>query len=109
MAYGIDLRRRVVDFVRSGGSKVGAHRLFKVSLWCVNDWCQRDSLEANSPPGRARKLDWKALARDVQENPDKRLIERAKEFNVWTNSIWYALAEMDIKYKKNPPLRRKKP
>ena len=109
MAYSVDLGRRVVNFVGSGGSKAQAQRMFKVSLWCVNDWCQRESLEASSPPGRKRQLDWKALAIDVRENRDKRLVDRAKEFNVWTNSIWYALTEMDIKYKKNSTLRRNKP
>jgi putative transposase len=101
MSYSIDLRKRVVHHVESGGSKVEASRLFQVSLWCVNDWCSREDLSSKSPPGRPRKIDWDALEKDIQDNPDKLLRERAEEFGVWTNAIWYACQRMKITYKKN--------
>ncbi|NJK57672.1 MAG: IS630 family transposase, partial [Pleurocapsa sp. SU_5_0] len=41
MTYSVDLRKRVVEFVAAGGSKAEASRRYEVSLWCVNDWCQR--------------------------------------------------------------------
>ena len=53
MAYSLDLRKRVVDFVSLGGSKAEASRRYEISLWCVNDWCGRQSLEAAKPPGAA--------------------------------------------------------
>lgn len=108
MAYSVDLRKRVVDFVTSGGSKSEASRRYKISLWCVNDWCERPSLEALKPTGRPRKMDWQALEDDIKKNPDKLLRERAKEFNVWTNAIWYACRQLKITHKKNTSLRRKR-
>ena len=36
MAYSLDLRKKVVDFVSSGGRKKRARELFGVSIWCVN-------------------------------------------------------------------------
>jgi len=58
MAYSIDLRERVVDFVKSGGTKAAAHRRFMVSLWCVNNWCKRAILAPTySHQGRPRKVD----------------------------------------------------
>jgi len=45
MSYSLDLRNRTVAYVREGGTKISASRHFKVSLWCVNDWCSRDNLE----------------------------------------------------------------
>jgi transposase len=50
---------------------------------------------------RKRKLDWKALENDVKENPDARLIDRAKKFGVRPSAISYALKEMKITRKKN--------
>jgi transposase len=101
MTYSVDLRERVVDFVVAGGSKAEASRRYKVSLWCVNDWCKRDNL--NPPPqnGRKRKLDWKSLSQHVQEYPDALLRERAQHFGVHTSAIWYANKQMKLTRKKN--------
>lgn len=108
MAYSLDLRQRVVDFVHSGGSKAEAHRRFKVSLWCVNDWSKRKDLQAQRPKGRPRrKLDWEALKADIEKYPDKLLRERANEFGVWPNAIWYACRRLNITHKKNFSVQRK--
>jgi transposase len=40
MTYSLDLRQRVVAYVEQGGSEAASH--FKVSPWCVGDWCKRD-------------------------------------------------------------------
>lgn len=102
MSYSLDLRNRVVEFVRRGGSKREAAKFFSVSRWCVYDWCRRADLTPISPPGRPRnKLDWEALKKDIQEKPDKLLRERAKEHNVRINAIWYACKQMKISHKKN--------
>lgn len=105
MAYSVDLRKRVVEFVLSGGSKAEASRRYQISLWCVNDWCSRTSLEPTTSPGRPRKMDWCTLKIDIQKNPDKLLRERAQEFGVWTNAIWYACGQMKVTRKKNSSLR----
>lgn len=105
MAYSLDLRQRVVDFVLSGGSKTEASRRYQISLWCVNDWCSRKSLEPIKPSGRPREMDWSALQQDIQKNPDKLLRERAEEFGVWTNAIWYACGQMKVTRKKKPSVR----
>ncbi|PSB10725.1 hypothetical protein C7B62_08505 [Pleurocapsa sp. CCALA 161] len=46
MTYSIDLRKRVVVFVRPDGSKAEASRKYEVSIkyMCVNDWCNRSDL-----------------------------------------------------------------
>ena len=62
---------RVVDFVNNGGSKAEASRTYKISEWCVDDWCQRTELKPKKPPQRrTRKLDCEALRIHVQEDPD---------------------------------------
>ena len=102
MTYGIDLRKRVVSYVKSGGSKSSASRRYEVSLWCVNDWCRRETLAAKKyERTKQGKLDWRALSRDVDENPDLLQKERAKKFNVKASAISYALKQMKITRKKN--------
>ncbi len=100
MTYSIDLRKRVVEFVIDGGSKAEASRRYKVSLWCVNDWCKREDLTPQPQKGRKRKLDWSALSRHIQEYPDALLRERAQHFGVHTNAIWYANRQMKLTRKK---------
>lgn len=106
MTYSVDLRKRVVDFVATGGSKAEASRRYKVSLWCVNDWCQRKNLTPAPQLGRKRKLDWKAVAQHIQENPDALLRERAQHFGVHTSAIGYAQKQMKLTRKKNPKIQR---
>ena len=101
MAYSIDLRERVVNFVNNGGSKAQSARKYEVSRWCVSDWCKRSDLAPLKVERRLRKLDWEALKRHVQEYPDALLRERAAFFGVNINAIRYALKQME-------PTRKKK-
>ena len=109
MAYSIDLRERVVNFVKNGGSKAQAARKYEVSRWCVYDWCKRsEALAPVKVKRRSRKLDWEAVIKHVQEYPDALLRERAAFFGVNINPIRYALKQMEQTRKKNPTLPSKK-
>lgn len=101
MAHSLDLRKRVVNFVNTGGSKAEAARRFDVSKWCVDDWCQRKDLTPLKPTGRPRKSYWKKLEQDMLSAPDKLLRERAAEYGVRINAVWYACKQMHITHKKN--------
>jgi len=104
MTYGIYLRSRVVDFVTGGGSKASASRTFKVSLWCVQNWCSRENVSAKKYPNRFNKIDMKKLSRHLQDHPDATLHERAIEFSVTEQAIWYGLRRLKASYKKNDAL-----
>jgi len=108
MTYSVDYRSLVVNFVRSGGSKAEASRRFLVSIWCVKDWCKRDNLLPKEPGRRKRKLDWDGLLNHIKQYPDIILRERAKEFNVNINAIWYASKALGYSHKKKFSLPRKK-
>ena len=105
MTYSIDLRIRVVEFVTDGGSKAEASRQYRISLWCVNDWCKREELTPQAQQGKKRKLDWEALSRHIQEDPDALIRERAQHFEVHNNAFWYASRQMKRTRKKrcDPP------
>ena len=100
MSYSIDLRKRVVNYVENGGRIAQAAGLFKVGRATIYRWLGRTDLRATQVKRRKIKLDWQALEKDVKENPDTRLIDRAKKFGVRPSAISYALKEMKITRKK---------
>ena len=104
----MDLRKRVVNFVKAGGSKAEASRRFEVSLWCVNDWSKREDLTPKVHGMRIRKIDKQALRRHVQEYPDALLRERAEVFGVHINAVWAMMRKMNLTHKKNDALHREK-
>src|SRR4028119_514750 len=107
MSYSIDLRKTVVDYVENGGRIAQAAGLFQVGRATIYRWLGRTDLEPLPVKRRKRKLDWKALENDVKENPDARLIDRAKKFGVRPSAISYAFKEMKITRKKNNFVIRK--
>ena len=102
-----DLRQRVVDFVRSGGSKAEAARRFQVGEASVYRWLSPGGLAYQRPgPRRAHKLDWDALRRHVETHPDRTQAERARQFQVSRPCIWYALQRLQITHKKKDRVQR---
>jgi transposase len=102
MTYSIDLRERVVAYVRNGGSKAEASRRFSVNTGTIFNWLKREDLQPK-PYERTkhRKVDWDALRRDVELHPDKLLRERAIQFGVHAPAIWHALRQMQLTHKKS--------
>ncbi len=99
MAYSLDLRKRVINYVENGGSPSKAAEVFQVGRASIYRWLER--VEPIEVKRRNRKLDWKALEQNVQINPEARLIDRAKQFGVRPSAISYALKKMKITRKKN--------
>ena len=101
MPYSLDLRQKVINFVENGGKITEAAHIFGVARASIYRWLARTKLEATKVKRRQRKLDWKALEKDIKENPEAKLADRAKKFGVSTSSIFYALKKMKITRKKN--------
>ena len=100
MAYSLDLRKRVVDYVENGGGITKAAALLKVGRATIYRWLRREDLRATKVEHHERKIDWEALRKDVEENPEARLIERARKFGVRASAICYAFKKMKITRKK---------
>lgn len=97
MTYGTDYKRRVISFVKEGGSKRDAARLFKVNPDTIYEWLKReDDLSARPAKTRLRKLDKKLLAQHVRDYPDALLRERAAHFGVRINAVWMAKRVLGI-------------
>ncbi len=109
MAYSVDLRRRVVEFVLEGGSREEAARRFKVSRWCVYDWLKRETLEADKTgPKGAWKLDREKLEAVIASKPDATLEELSQEVGTGKTAVWHSLKKLKISRKKNVAVLRKK-
>jgi transposase len=109
LTYSVDLRERVVVFVRNGGSKSEAARQFKVSRWCIYEWLSRESLKPKQQgcPG-PWKLSVESLQAHVEAYPDAYHHERAKDLNVSEYAIRYGLKRLKISRKKNATVQRAK-
>ena len=102
MSYSLDLRRRVVAFVRSGGSKSEASRLFCVNRGTVYEWLSRPDLSRKAYVLKEpRKLDRELLRRHVNEHPDMLSKDRAAFFGVVPSAMCKALKQIKITRKKN--------
>lgn len=66
----------------NGGSITKAAAIFKVGRATIYRWLGREDLRPTQVTHRQRKLDWEALKKDVEKNPEARLVERAKTFGV---------------------------
>ena len=60
---------------------------------------QLEPIEKRNKP--ATKIDMEKLLRHVKDHPDAYLCERAEEFGVSLQAIFYALKRLGISYKKN--------
>ncbi len=104
MSYSVDLRERVVSFVRGGGSPTKAAQVFQVGRTTLYRWLNSPDLQPKPARERQRKLDKAALAEHVRNFPDALLKERAAHFGVHINAIWTALKKLKIT-KKNDEIR----
>jgi len=96
VSYSVDLRERVVSYVRGGGSPTTASELFQIGRTTLYRWLHLSDLQPKPARERRRKLDKAALAAHVRDFPDALLRERAAHFGVSVNAIWVALQKLKI-------------
>jgi len=105
MAYSIDLRKRVLEYVRTGGSKEAAVTIFGVCLKTIWNWIKREK-EGHLAPTvkevKPRKIDNGQLMQYLKDRPDAYLREIAEEFNVTIPAVYYACKRLRVTLKKRP-------
>lgn len=107
MPYSLDLRKKVIDYLEHGGNITKAASIFAISRASIYRWLKRKDLKAIVVKHRQRKLNWQDLKLDVMRNPDLKLIDRARKFDVRPSAISYAFKKMKITRKKNNYVIRK--
>lgn len=98
-----DLRKRVVSFVRAGGSKREAALRYGVGEASVYRWLSSEDATAYSKPGPRgpHKINLEDLARNVREHDDWTYAERADHFGVSDFCISHNLRRLRVSRKKN--------
>ena len=103
MTYSTDLRKRVLDFIQTGGKKSEASRRFSVDRSTIYRWLGTENPLATQKPGpkHMRCLDESDLKKHVADFPDLTHNERATHFGVSVSSIGYGLRKLGVTRKKN--------
>ncbi len=65
--------------MENGGRITEVAHIFGVGIASIYRWLSRPKLEATKVKRRQRKLDWKELEKDVKQNPEAKLAQRAKK------------------------------
>ena len=108
MPYSLYLRRKVINFVENGGMITEGSHTFGIGRASIYRQLSRQKLEITKVKSHRIKLDWKGLEKDVKQNPESKLADRAKKIGVNQPAIFYALKRMKITRKKTTSLQRKK-
>ena len=104
MAYGMDLRSRVIDFIKEGNTQERASVIYKVGTTTIKRWLsllsETGSLEKRPLTRTARKFESEKLKTYVEENPDALLKDIAAHFGGTISGADTALKREKITYKK---------
>ena len=73
---------------------------FTVGIVSLTRW-NKTIIPKATRENRPRKVDLKALTKDVETNPDAYQYERALRFGVHPKSIWNGLRKLNVTYTKS--------
>ena len=108
-AYALDLRKRVVKFIQSGGSKAEAARRFDLARSSVYRYlaaAKGGMLPPKTSWGHWRKLDPEKLQAHVKKHPDATLKEIQTVFGVSHHAVWVRLGQLGFTLKKTHKISR---
>lgn len=104
--YSIDLRKKVINYIKEGHSQLEASSLFGLHKNTVNRWWIRYNkegiLSARIRPGFKSKVDHRAMAEYVMSNSNVKLYELGKIYKVTASQASRILRKLGFSYKKKP-------
>ena len=112
MAYSIDLRKKVIEYIGKGHTQLEAAKVFGINPETVNTWRQQyvktGSLEKKLYIRSFRKIDPEQLKSYIAEHSDAYLQEIGDAFGCSAMGISKALKRLGITRKKRPRSTRNK-
>lgn len=103
-AYSLDLRKKVLAFIKKGNKRQEASQLFEISQRTIERWIKQEKETGNLEPIKRdfayKKIDYEQLREHIKKHPDQFLYEIAEEFSVTLQAIFYALKKLKITRKK---------
>ena len=107
MAYSIDYRKRVLEYIEEGHTQAEAQKLFKVGSTTIKEWkkllSETNSLEKRPLERDARVYQSDKLCAYIDEHPQALLKEIAEHFGGSVSGANSALAREKITFKKRHP------
>ena len=104
--YSIDLREKVIEYIKKGNSQKSASQIFGIHKNRINRWCIRYKLEGILAPkiriGYKSKVDKSKLEEFVKNNPNMTLAKASLKFGVTAWQVGRILKKMGFGYKKKP-------
>jgi len=104
MAYSVDLRSRVIDFIREGHTQEETSLIFKVGTSTIKRWLallsETGSLQKRPLNRSASIFESEKLQSYIEENPDAFLKDIAEHFGGSVTGAFYALEREKITLKK---------
>jgi hypothetical protein len=103
MAYSIDLRLKVLAYIKQHKNRKSASQLFGIHINTIDRWLkmEKDGCLADPKPHRPwKKIDADKLLEAVKANPGKTLSYFAEVFKVKTSSMFNAFKVLKITRKK---------
>jgi len=105
MKYSVDLRLKVINFVKQGNSRKKACEIFGIHINSLDKWLkmQKQGSVADAKPKRGfKKIDPAILLKKVEENPNYLLKDFATIFKSSSAAIKKAFERLKITRKKRP-------
>lgn len=107
MSYSLDLRKKVIKYVMSGGTRVSASKIFNLGEKTVRTWVKRfketgDYDRLPQSGGATSKVKKEIFIDYIKANPDKTLKEIGNNFNMSHEGAAYNLRKYGFTYKKKP-------
>jgi len=103
-AYSIDLRERVLSYVKEGHSLTKACEVFAIGYMTLWRWQKRLSdgrLEADDNKTRcAKKLDGDKVKEYISKHPDATLKDIGEQFNASAVAVFKRVRSLGLTYKK---------
>jgi transposase len=103
-SYSEDLRKKVIERIESGERITEVSKIFKLSRTTIYKWKKMkedtSSLKDKKINGCSKKINLNKFEKYINENPDLRLKEYAKEFKVSNVAIFKAMKKINITRKK---------
>ncbi len=104
--YSLDLRKRVVEFIKASNSQTSAAAIFKLNPSTISRWWLRYTkeghYEARVRIGRKPRIDLEALKSYIESNPNFQTADMGKHFGMSGSGAFYWLRKLNFSYKKKP-------
>lgn len=104
--YSLDLREKVIKFIKAGNSQRAASLVFDINKMTINRWYLRYKNEGHCQPkrrlGAKSRIEKEHFVQYVKDHPDARAEDIAGKFGISASGARYWLRRAGFSYKKKP-------